>query len=187
MKRPDHTGDTLLGGALQAAEWMVVALAVGAVLVAVVVPTLFGATPYVVLTGSMSPTMPAGTLVVVKPVGESDIATGDVITFMPKENDPEVVTHRVVGVGFDAGGEAVFRTRGDANPVPDVDMVRGDQVVGEEWYSVPYLGYLTDVLTGWQRAVGVYLVAGALLLYALAMFVGAARDRLRRPREARSG
>lgn len=187
MKRPDQKQDTWLGGALRAGEWMLLAVAVGAALLAVLVPRVTGAATYAVLTGSMTPTMRPGTLVVVRPIDPADIATGDVITFMPKVNDPEVVTHRVVGLGFDAGGETVFRTRGDANPVPDVRMVRGEQVVGKEWYSIPYLGYLTNLLSGRQRTLGVSLVAGTLLLYASAMFAGAVRDRLRRPGEATRG
>ena len=103
---------------------------------------------------------------------------------MPTENDPAVVTHRVVGVGFDAAGERTFRTQGDANDAPDPAPVHGYQVVGERWYFVPYLGYLTDLFTGQQRTVGILVVTGGLLLYALLMYAGALRDRVRRPREA---
>ena len=50
-------------------------------LVALVVPRLAGATPYVVLTGSMQPKMPPGTLVVARPVDPMSIAPGDVVTY----------------------------------------------------------------------------------------------------------
>lgn len=177
----ERSDDTLLAGAKRAGEWLLLALAVGTALAAVVVPRLAGATPYAVLTGSMAPTMPPGTLVVVKPVAPADIQAGDVITFWPREHDPTVVTHRVISVGFDSSGRPSFVTRGDANDANDPTPVRAPQVVGERWYSVPYLGYLTDLLTGRQQAFGILLVAGALLVYAIAMFAGALRDRVRRP------
>ena len=56
-------------------------------------------------------------------------------------------------------------------------------MVGERWYYVPYLGYLTEFLTGRQRELGLYAVVGGLLFYALLMELGALRERARRPRE----
>jgi signal peptidase len=172
-----HVADNYLAGIRRAGEWVLLVVVVGAALAAVAVPRLAGATPYAVLTGSMQPTMPAGTLVVVRDVDAADIRTGDVITFNPRPNDPAVVTHRVVGVGFDGDGRPAFRTRGDANDAADPWTVREQQVVGERWYFVPFLGYVTDALTGRQRAAATLVVAGGLLLYALWMFAGALRDR----------
>jgi len=178
---PKHLRDSYLRGVQLALEAVLLVVVVGAALAAVVVPRLGGATPYAVLTGSMRPAMPPGTLVVVRDVAPASIRAGDVITFMPYPDDPSVVTHRVVAVGFDATGELAFRTRGDANPVPDTWAVHARQLVGKRWYFVPYLGYLTAALTGAQRTVLVLVLAGALFLYALVMFAGALRDRLRRP------
>lgn len=171
-----------LAGVLRAVEWMLLVLIAGAVVAAVVVPRLAGGTPYAVLTGSMEPAMPPGTLVIVRDVDPTTVAVGDVITFMPREDDPSVVTHRVVGVGVDMTGAPTFTTKGDANPVADIAPVHDYQVVGKRWYFVPYLGWVVELLTAQQRALGVYLVAGALLLYMLAMFAGAFRDRVRRRR-----
>ena len=174
--------ETILAGLLRAGEWLLLVVVVGAVLAGVVVPRLGGATPYAVLTGSMGPSMPPGTLVIVRDVDPATIAVGDVITFMPHENDPSVVTHRVVGVGVDMTGAPTYTTQGDANAAPDVAVVHDYQLVGKRWYFVPYLGWMVELLTAKQRAFGVYLVAGALILYALVMFAGAFRDRVRRPR-----
>jgi signal peptidase I len=183
VRTGDGSRDSFLDGFRRAGEWMLLAVVLGAAMAAVVVPRLGGATSYAVLTGSMRPAMPPGTLVVVRPVDPADIDVGSVITFQPREDDPTVVTHRVIGQGFDASGDLAFQTRGDANDAPDAGMVRPYQIVGERWYFVPYLGYVTDSLTGHQRQLGIYLAVGALLLYALVMFAGATRDRMRRPAE----
>ena len=96
--------------------------------------------------------------------------------------EPTVVTHRVVAVRQSLSGEAEFQTQGDANDVPDEKWVRPEQVRGELWYAVPQLGRLNNVLNGDQRQVLVYVAAAGLGLYALAMFLGAGRDRTRRRR-----
>jgi signal peptidase len=161
--------------------WMVI-ITVGAVLaLTVVVPRLAGATPYTVLTGSMRPGLPPGTLVVVRPAGPdaSGIGIGDVVTYQLRSGEPEVVTHRVVSVASDADGLPVFRTQGDANSIPDQDWVRAAQVRGVRWYSVPYLGYLNNLLTGKERQMAVSAVATLLLGYAAFMFGTAARSRRR--------
>jgi signal peptidase len=176
----DDARDTFLTGFRRAGEWMLLAVVVAAALAVVVLPRLGGGTSYAVLTGSMRPAMPPGTLVVVKPVDPADIDLGSVITFQPREDDPSVVTHRVVGQGFDATGQPTYTTRGDANPANDPGAVRARQIVGERWYSVPYLGYVTTLLSGRQRELAILLGAGLLALYALAMFAGGLVDRARR-------
>jgi signal peptidase len=130
----------------------------------------------------MRPDLPPGTLVVVRPVDPADLDVGAVVTFLPRPDDPDVVTHRIVGQGFDAAGRPVYRTQGDANDAPDPGFVRAEQIVGQRWYSVPYLGHVTDLLGPRERTAGVYILVGALLAYAGLMFLGALRDRVRRPR-----
>jgi len=145
----------------------------------IVIPLLLGATPYTVLTGSMRPTMPPGDLVVTRPQSPDDISLGDVITYQLRSNEPEVVTHRVVGVGTNSDGERTFVTRGDANNMDD-DPVLGVQVRGVVVYHVPYLGYLNTWVgvnrPGWLLKG----VAGVLILYGLFLVGGGVRDRLRR-------
>jgi signal peptidase len=133
--------------------------------------------------------MPPGTLVVVRHTDPSSLVVGDVVTYQPTRGSAEVITHRVVAVGLDATGQPVFRTKGDANPAPDPVPVHGYQIVGARWYSVPYVGYLTRLLTGEERVLAVRMAIGALLLYAMAMFVADWHDRRPRrgPRPRRGG
>ena len=161
------------------AAWLVI-LGVSAVLaIAVLIPRAAGATPYVVLTGSMRPAMPPGTLVVVRPVKPAEVAVGNVITYQLRSGRPAVVTHRVVAMGFDGKGRPSFQTQGDANNAPDARWVRPVQIRGERWYAVPYLGYATNFITGEQRQIALFVIVTFLLGYAVVMFVGAFRDRRR--------
>lgn len=173
----------LLGWGGQVLAWLVI-LGVALVLTAAVLgPRLSGATPYTVLTGSMRPTYPPGTLVVVKPIDADRIRVGDVITYQLESGEPAVATHRVSEITHNLAGETRFMTQGDANESADADPVRPVQVRGKLWYSVPYLGYVNNVISASQRQWAVLLVALGLVGYAAAMFVAAFGER-RRPRHA---
>ncbi len=163
----------------QVLAWLVILGVVVVLAAAVLVPRLAGATPYTVLTGSMEPTYPPGTLVVVKPVPFDEIAIGDVITYQRESGKDDVVTHRVVGSGNRFDGKRVLTTRGDANQVADRNPVQEVQVRGRLWYSVPYLGYVNNALSGRQRQWAVWAVSAGLVGYAAYMFVSALRDRRR--------
>lgn len=155
---------------------VVIAVAGAALVLGVVVPRIAGATPFVVLTDSMEPRLPVGTLVVSRQVAPESIGTGSVITYQIRSGQEQLATHRVVGIGTTVGGERTYLTQGDANDVPDPLPVRDVQVRGVAWYHVPYLGHVAAVFTGQREAVGVG--AGVLLLgYAGWQVVRAARER----------
>lgn len=159
--------------------WFVLLGLVLVMLAAVVVPRIAGATPYSILTGSMRPHYPPGTLVVIKPADMSSISTGDVITYQLKSGDPTVVTHRVVKQGFNATGDQFVRTQGDANNVADALPVQAVQIKGKLWYAVPYLGYVNNYVTSKERNIVMIASVSFLLLYAAYMFTSAARERWR--------
>lgn len=159
--------------------WTVMVVALLAIAVAVLIPRLAGATPYTVLTGSMRPTLPPGTLVVAKPVAFDRIGIGDLVTYQVKSGQPAVVTHRVVSIGFNAGHERILQTKGDANKSADAKGVVAKQVRGRVWYAVPVLGRASNVISGGQRTIATAVIAIGLVGYAIVMFAGARRDRVR--------
>ncbi|MCW2815594.1 MAG: signal peptidase [Nocardioides sp.] len=162
--------------------WMVILGFVAVLAVGVLIPRMAGATPYTILTGSMAPSYPPGTLVVDKAADPDSVGVGTVITYQLESGKSAVVTHRVIAVSTSTDGERTFVTQGDANSVPDEEPVRAEQVRGQVWYAVPHLGRFSNAISGHQRQLAVYGVAGALVLYAGAMFAGAGRDRRRNGR-----
>ncbi|WP_150306700.1 signal peptidase I [Planctomonas psychrotolerans] len=160
----------------------------------IVLPKAAGATPLTVLSGSMAPALPIGSLIIVRPVPLDELAVGDVITYQLRSGEPEVVTHRIIAVSMASDGTRAFSLQGDNNPAPDPDPVVADQVRGRVWYSVPYLGYVSNAVTGESRAWIVPAVAVALLGYAAyaltggvtaAVAAGAKRGRHAAPRARR--
>ncbi|GGD32155.1 hypothetical protein GCM10010915_10690 [Microbacterium faecale] len=69
-------------------------------------------------TGSMEPTIPAGSVAIVQEVGAAEISVGDVVTVDRPGELP--VTHRVTSIEDGASAdERVITMRGDANEVED--------------------------------------------------------------------
>ncbi|MFC8041943.1 signal peptidase I [Nocardia sp. NPDC057353] len=165
--------------------WVLLFLLVGLLVVTIVLPLLVGGHRYTILTGSMQPTYPPGTLVVVRPEEPVEFAVGTPITYQLRSGQPEVVTHRIVQIRRSADGEIGFITRGDANQVDDQEIVRPEQIRGAVWYSIPYLGYVNNWFSGPKRT---YTIAALIVLlggYALFALATDTRDRVRAKREDR--
>jgi signal peptidase len=102
-------------------------------------PRLLGYQALPVLTGSMAPAIPTGSLVVVTQVAASEVGVGDVITFHHPQRPQEYVTHRVVAVEDSTAGP-VLTTKGDANAQPDAWKVVATDRGYRYAFSVPYVG-----------------------------------------------
>lgn len=99
-----------------------------------------GFRPLAVYSGSMEPTLPVGSLMVVQAVPAADVAVGDVITFAHPYAPGALVTHRVVEIVERPEGRA-YRTKGDANPARDPWTIALPGDVGRLRADVPYAGW----------------------------------------------
>ena len=132
--------------------------------VALVGVRLVGLEPYVILSGSMEPVYPVGSLVYVQRVDADRIAVGDPIAFVMNE-DLVVAIHRVIGV--DAAAQH-FETKGDANDAADAAPVHFNNLIGKPVLCIPKLGYVSEYLT---NPPGMYIGGAAALVLLLLMFV----------------
>lgn len=171
---------------------LLVVLVVGAA--AIAVPKLAGAVPLTVLSNSMAPTMPVGSLAVVKPTmdtltGEAaaldteqidavnridHIGVGDVIVYAPKAGEAKLVIHRVTGLNVTSNGQRVFTTQGDNNNTAD-EPVHGYQVRAVLWYQLPLLGYVNNAVDGDVRPAIALGAAVVGYLWAMSLFIRAIR------------
>ena len=163
----------------QVFSWLFLFAALALLLAVVGIPRVANATPYTILTSSMRPLMPPGSLVVAKETDPTTLKAGDVVTYQLRSGEPEVVTHRIKSVQQDAKGHRTFITKGDNNPKPDPKPILAEQIRGRVWYAVPYIGYLNQLITGKQHMIAVYVVASLLFAYAGWMMIGGFRDRRR--------
>jgi signal peptidase len=178
MRRRDE-GQSLLHYVAVSLSASVLVLLLGVAVAVIGLPTLVGGSAMTVLTQSMEPGLPPGTLVVIRPTPVDEIKIGDVITYQIRSGESAVVSHRVTSKTY-TDGEATFMTKGDNNDAVDPDPVRAVQIRGTLWYSLPLLGWANNLLTGANRTIVLAVVAGGLFLYAAVSVAGAVRDRRKR-------
>lgn len=119
---------------------------------------LFGVQVYSVISGSMEPEYPVGSLIYVKEVEPTEIDVGDVITYVLPSETPS--THRVVRIDQE---NQLFYTKGDANKTEDGAPVHFKNLIGTPVFKIPYLGYVAYYI---QHPPGMYIAIaiGAVLL-----------------------
>lgn len=125
--------------------------------------SLFGYKIFSVLTGSMSPTIEVGDLIIVKEVSSEDIKANDIITFGSNKSDTRT-THRVKEILKD--DEIKFVTKGDANNTTDPAPISEDLLVGKVTNWIPKVGLaieaiknnMTIVVIGIIVLIGLYIM-----------------------------
>lgn len=125
----------------------------------VTVPKLLGYEIYNVVSGSMAPEIPVGSILYVEAYDPADIQEGDIIAFYSGDS---VITHRVVENNV---VEGEFITKGDANAAEDMNSVDYDVMIGRVKGHYPYLGGLMAVYTTTMGKVYVicFAACGAML------------------------
>ncbi|MEU2874674.1 signal peptidase I [Streptomyces olivoreticuli] len=121
-----------------------------------------------ILTPSMSPVMPQGSLAVTKPIDPKDIREGDVIAFIPPSRwapkDGKPVVHRVHQLNRYSVSTAM-QTKGDANPGVDPWTINlsGQGTYAKVATIIPKAGGIAQLLTRGGPLVLVSGLGGLLL------------------------
>ncbi|GAA4720704.1 signal peptidase I [Nocardioides conyzicola] len=108
-------------------------------LVAALLPTLWGWSSFVVRSGSMEPSISVGDVVVAKPFASgSKVPVGRVVIFPnpAKPDSGELLVHRVV----ENLGGGKYATAGDANPSNDPTPITDEGVDSRATLLVPFVG-----------------------------------------------
>ncbi len=138
-------------------------LATLAALAVTFAPGLMGYQRYVLVGGSMEPTIHRGSIVFDDLVRVRELRAGDVITYTPP-GASKAVTHRIISAKPQGTGSPIFRTQGDANASPDMRPFKLDQPTQARYrFSVPYLGW-AFILLGTPQARFLLLALPALLI-----------------------
>jgi signal peptidase len=158
---------------------LLIVVAAIAILV-VVLPAVVHGSALTVLTNSMAPKLPPGTLIVIRPTPIDDIHVGQVLTYQIHSGSPAVISHRVTKREVSTNdGTTTFITKGDNNALAD-PPVREVQVKGTLWYSIPYLGFVNNAVNGTGRSLVVPIIAGLLFAYAMYTVISAIATRRRK-------
>ncbi len=127
--------------ALAAAVLMLLAIGVA--------PHIFGFRTVTMLSGSMSPLIRPGDVIIDTPEPLTAVKVGQIITFHTPTTTGYVDSHRVIQVRRGQDGTVLIRTRGDANKSADpwVAQLHG-RTAWRERFVIRHLGYLIHLLRG---------------------------------------
>jgi signal peptidase len=137
-------------------------------------PHLFDYRTSTMLTGSMSPGIDPGDMVVTSPRPTADLQVGDVISYQIPVEDHRVETHRVATVKHLADGTTAITTKGDANENVDPwTAIISTDTVYEVQTVVPKVGTAIRVLRAPVVQHGILWVAlGGVMVLGLSAIWG---------------
>ena len=133
-------------------------------IVATVAAFALGVSLIMFKTGSMSPSIPTGSLAVVRSVHASQIEVGDVATVARGEGRLPI-THRVVSVTPVAGGSYSLELKGDANDSPDPQPYVVTEVKKVVWHA-PGLAHVVARVSRPPYMAGITVLASLLVVWA---------------------
>jgi signal peptidase len=125
---------------------------IGILLVVSIIPITGNIKILTVLSGSMEPAIHTGSVIIIKP--ESSYKVGDIVTFGKNTKTDIPTTHRIAEMKI-VSGEAVYKTKGDANNGEDGKEIGKSEILGKVLFSIPWLGYIVDFV---KKPVGLMLV-----------------------------
>lgn len=153
-------------------------LALVALIVACVpltIPRMLGYELYTVVSGSMEPAIPTGSLVYVENMDPTEVQEGDVIAFYSAQDGSSVITHRVV-TNSTVMGE--FITKGDANEENDMSPIPYNHFIGRVVKSIPKVGSMAQTFTSSTgKMAAASLMALGVILHILAAVLNRKREK----------
>jgi signal peptidase len=132
--------------------------------------TAFGHPVMSVLSGSMTPAIRTGDLIVDDEVTAQQARTlriGQIASFRETPGSKVIITHRIVGEKV-IRGVVSYATKGDANNSPDTILRPSSNVVGVFAYTIRKGGYILNALH--HPIVPVMLIVSVLLWLAAGLF-----------------
>lgn len=139
-------------------------------------PRVFGYQIYSVISGSMEPEIPVGSMVYIKNEAPEDMEKDDVIAFYGAKDSNAIITHRVVENRIVMGE---FVTKGDANQTEDMNPTPYANFIGRVTLSIPYLGTIAQMFT----SITGKLMAVVVIIISLILETAASMIEKRRYRE----
>ncbi|MDI6022812.1 hypothetical protein QBL02_04565 [Leucobacter sp. UT-8R-CII-1-4] len=190
--KPETPPNSWFNTVLQGLSYGLLGIALAASSIVVVIPKFAGAVPVTILSDSMAPSMPVGSLAIIKPNSPlsrdeltvltpeeirarsdfSSLQLGAVVAYQPDRNDPTIIIHRIVSMTAHADGVMAYTTKGDNNRVPDRDKVSDYQIRGTVWYHLPPpIGTFNTWLNHDEGNRSVAIIGIAVVGYAWALFL----------------
>lgn len=126
-----------------------------------VVPKVIGVNVYEVVTSSMAPELPVGSVVYVQACKADEVKVGDIISFYVGTDEENIISHRVVEINVDEQGGFFFITKGDANS--DIDSMQVDikHFVGKVKFKINNISWLVRLF---GTSTGIIILMGLIII-----------------------
>jgi signal peptidase len=121
------------------AAWAALGFCVS-MLAVVALPNAIGMRTFTVMSGSMTPSIRTGDVVIDQKISPLDARPGDVVTFSDPDGGKKLITHRVRSLHV-AGGQVQVVTKGDANNSVERWTVPANGRIGRVQLRIPKIGY----------------------------------------------
>jgi signal peptidase len=131
-------------------------------LLAAALPLALGGTSMVVRSGSMTPAIRTGDVVVVRPIAPTEASVGDIVTFKDPAGSGRLLVHRVRAISSSEGQVEVI-TKGDANSTQERWKVAADGTIGTVAYRLPALGFAVGWIGSPAGRIGLVILPALLL------------------------
>ena len=135
-------------------------------------PDFFGYKSFVIVSGSMEPTIKKGDAIFVKEVSEDEIETNDIISFTQGETN---VTHRIVEIAQE-NDRKKYTTKGDNNNTEDKEKISYQQIEGKYQFKINQFGIVIGILKS---------KITLILLIAMIIFINYYRARIENKKQRR--
>ena len=124
------------------------------------IPDFFGYKNFVIVSGSMEPTIMKKDAIFIKEVPKSEINVNDIISF---NEDDVVVTHRVIEI-INEDGITKYKTKGDNNNSADRNLVTYDQIEGKYQFKINQFGIIIEIL---KNKLTLFILVAIIILTSL--------------------
>lgn len=127
-----------------------------------------GVSAYAVLTGSMEPSIPIGSLIIVTKTDFYNLKQGDIITAKADINldgKNETITHYFFRYE-EIEGKTYVRTIAEGERFADSWVIPEERLIGKCVFIIPHLGKVTRYLS---HPIGIVTIVGNILILSLAL------------------
>ena len=124
-------------------------------------PNFLGIKTYVIISGSMEPSLQIGDIVIVKKVAQNELKQGDIISYRQGQS---VITHRIAEV-IDKGGEVEYKTKGDNNNAEDSGIISYEMIEGKVVKHISQIGKIAIILQKKGTIIFIILILYIYILY----------------------
>lgn len=140
------------------------------------IPDFFGYKNFIIVSGSMEPTIMTGDAICVKEVPPNEIKVNDIISF---KDDEVITTHRVISI-VEENGIKKYTTKGDNNNVEDKEKTIYENIEGKYQFKVNRFGTMLQILQN-----KITLVVLVLIIVLNHWYISKLNDRRQKRKEKR--